>query len=182
MPDLGDEEGLDQAIDRLHRILHRLDTRQSRMEHRLANLYQTAFVAFTVIVVSISFLVIILSRQVPGMTAAINDMNARFASVADNMDRMDRTVADMRDHVESLPLIIANVDRIDGSVGEMSGEVTAMSGALTAIEQGVTGMTNNIGDMRGSFQVMEHTVGDMSRDVNHLSQPMRMFNRMNPLR
>jgi hypothetical protein len=182
MSDLGDEERLDRAIDRLDRILHRLDARQARIKHRLANLYQNAFVAFTVIVASISFLVIILSRQVPGMTAAIDDMNAKFASVADNMVRMDRTVADMRDHVESLPLIIANVDRVHGSVEQMSGEVTAMSGALAAIEPGVTGMTINIGDMRGSFGVMEHTIGDMSQDVNHMSQPMRMFNWMNPFR
>jgi hypothetical protein len=29
---------------------------------------------------------------------------------------------------------------------------------------------------------MQQTVGGLGRDVNHMSQPMRMFNRMNPLR
>jgi hypothetical protein len=29
---------------------------------------------------------------------------------------------------------------------------------------------------------MEQTVGRMGQDVNHMSQPMRMFNWMNPFR
>ncbi len=182
MPDLDEQERLDRTIERLDRILRRLDARQSRVERRLVNLYQTAFIAFTVIVVSISFLVIILSRQVPGMTLAIDDMNARFARVADNMVKMDRTVAAMRDHVESLPSIIARVDRVQGSVGAMSPDITALGDALAAIEHGVTAMTLNIGDMRGSFEVMDHTIGRMSADVDHMSQPMRLFNWMNPFR
>jgi hypothetical protein len=57
-----------------------------------------------------------------------------------------------------------------------------MSSALSAIEQGVAGITLNLATMRGSFELMEHTVGNMSQDVNHMSQPMRMFNWLNPLR
>ena len=182
MSELDDAERLDQAIDRLDHILRRLESRQSRLERRLASLYQSAFVAFTVLVASISFLVIIFVRQVPTMTAAIDEMNTRFASVADDMVRMDRNVLTMNGHLSSLPEIIRNVDRVHHSVGEMSGDVSNLGDAFADIDQGVAGMNLSVGDMRGSFVIMEHSVGVMGRDVDHMSQPMRLFNQMNPFR
>ena len=182
MLELDDEERLDQAIDRLGAILRRLEGRQTRIEHRLTTLYQIAFVAFVVIVASISFLVVVLSSQAPGITVAIDQMNTRFASVAENMARMDHTVAAMRGHVDSLPAIIHNVDRIDHQVGAMSGNVAAMGDALVAIDRDIARLTVGVGDMRASFEIMETRIGSMSNDVNHMSQPMRMFNFMNPFR
>jgi hypothetical protein len=36
--------------------------------------------------------------------------------------------------------------------------------------------------MRQSFELVERSVGQMGADVNRLSQPMRMFNFINPFR
>ncbi len=66
---LDDDERLDQAIERFGSIVERLQARQDRLEHRLVTL--CVAIAFTVVVASLSFLVIILFQQLPGLTAAI---------------------------------------------------------------------------------------------------------------
>jgi len=182
MLNLDDDERLDQAIERFATIVERLHARQDRLEHRLATLYQGAAIAFTVVVASLSFLVIILSQQLPGMTSAIGQMNDRFANVAANMAHMDRSVARMKGNMERFPEIVANVDRIHFGVAELSNDVEAMGATMAAIDLDLGTMAANIGDLRQSFEVMEVNVGLMGRDVNHLSSPARVINQFNPFR
>jgi hypothetical protein len=95
---------------------------------------------------------------------AIDKMNARFASVAANMARMDHTVAAMNGHVGSLPVIVANVDRIQGTVAEMDADTDTMGDTMISIDEGIADMTLYVGDMRGSFAIMEQTVGRMNQE------------------
>ena len=50
-----------------------------------------------------------------------------------------------------------------------------MDSAIGTMEVGVA-------DMRQSFEIMQINVARMGADVNHMSQPMRMSNWMNPFR
>ncbi len=177
-----DEDLLDDAVDRFARLFRAIEVRQSRIESRLVWLYQLAFIAFVILVASISFMTIILSQQVPGMTAAITHMNGRFSEIADDMVNMERSVGLMGTNMDTLPRMVSHVDEIHGSVAFMSHDVSAMAGHMASIDAGVGAMELNILDMRQSFEVMDLTVGRMGKDVNHMSQPMRMFNSLNPLR
>lgn len=180
MQHLDDDERLDHAIEQFSRIIEGLQSRQGRLEHRIVTLYQIAAIAFAVVVVSLSFLVIILSQQVPGMTAAIGEMNDRFAHIALDMARMNRTIDHMRDNMGSLPEIIANVDRIHFAVSAIGEDVAAMDADLGTIDHHLALMATSVADMRQSFQVLEVNVGRMGRDVNHLSTPARIMNQFNP--
>ncbi len=182
MLNLDDDERLDQAIERIANIVERLHARQERLEHRIATLYQGVAIAFTVVVASLSFLVIILSQQLPGMTAAIRQMNDRFANVAANMAHMDRSVGQMKGNVDRFPEIVANLDRIHFGVAGLSDDVGAMGATMAGIDLDLGAMAANIGDLRQSFEVMEVNVGRMGRDVNHLSSPARVINQFNPFR
>jgi hypothetical protein len=173
---------LGRALERFAALMHHVDERQTRTENRLTSLFALSLVAFVIVVVSLSFLTIILSRQVPSMTAAIAAMNTRFADIADDMVAMERSVADMRANMDTLPLLVGHLDGIHGSVAFMSNDVASMSGDLGTLDDTVIGLSSSIHDMRQSFQVMEQNVGRMGTDVNHLSQPMRLFNFFNPFR
>jgi len=177
-----DEQVLDQAMERFARLIKRIDARQSRIEARVTLLYQFLFGAVIVLVASLSFLTVILSRQIPDATAAVTELNAHFARVADSMDAMERSVRVIDQGVSSLPEIIGHVDQMHGGVAFMSQDVTEIAGAIGTIDASMGTMALSLGDMRQSFQVMELNVERMRQDVNHLSQPMRMFNWMNPFR
>jgi len=180
--DSRDEDRLDEAIARFGRLVRAMEQRQSRTESRLAGLYQLTFTALILVVASIAFLTIILSQQVPEVSAAISTMNRQVARVADDMDRMERTLQGIGRDMGSLPVIMAEIDRMHASVGVMSGDVGAMAGSMTGMDTSVAAMRMSLTDMRHSFEVMEFNVGRMGGDVNQMSKPMRMFNWMNPLR
>lgn len=177
-----DEDQLDDAIDRFARLIEAIEARQSRIESRLISYHQIVFSAFLIVVASLSFMTILLSQQVPGMTAAITDMNARFGDIADDMVHMERAVGMMGNDMDTLPTMVGHVDAIHGGVSFMSNDVADMAGHMAQIDRGVGAMEASMLDMRQSFEIMERTVGRMGQDVNHMSQPMRMFNQMNPLR
>ncbi|WP_462320681.1 hypothetical protein [Halochromatium sp.] len=180
--ELKDEQALDQAMDRFAALMRRIDARQSRIEARVALLYQLLFGAVIVLVASLSFLTIILSRQIPDATAAVTGLNEHFAQVADNMDRIEHSMQVIDTGMQSLPTVIAHVDSMHGGVAFMSQDVTQIAQAIAIIDDSVGTMSTNLTDMRHSFRLMEDTVGRMGQDVNQLSQPMRMFNWMNPFR
>ncbi|MEA3638522.1 MAG: hypothetical protein VBE63_01095 [Lamprobacter sp.] len=178
--ELRDEQALDQAMVRFSGLMRRIDARQSQLEARVALLYQLLFGAVIVLVASLSFLTIILSRQIPDATAAVTGLNAHFAQVADNMDRIEHSMRVIDTSMQSLPRVISHVDTMHGGVAFMSQDVTQIAQSITTIDDSVGRMSTNLTDMRQSFRLMEDTVGRMGQDVSHLSQPMRMFNWMNP--
>jgi uncharacterized protein YoxC len=178
---LHDEQQVDQLMVRFEALIRRIEARQTRLESRLAFLYQLVFGAVIVLVASLSFLTIILSRQLPDATAAVTRLNDKFAVVADDMVGIERSVRIIDETMETLPEMIGHVDRIHGGVAFMSQDVTEMSSAVSAIERSVGTMTGSLTDMRQSFEFVEHNVLRMRQDVDRLSQPMRLFNWMNPL-
>jgi len=180
MLDIDYAKSLDQSIDRLGDIIQRLEVRQNGIERRFNMLYQTAAVALTIIVLSITLLVVVLSLQLPQMTTAMLEMNDKFSSVSKNMARMDRVIDEINSDMQSLPQIIGHVDRVNSSLLTMNGGVSMIGEDMVRIDNSIGGITLSVTDMRNSFYYMEGNVGGMGRDVNNLSQPMRIFNRMNP--
>jgi hypothetical protein len=176
------EDRLDEVIDRFGALMRDVGERQARIENRVTTLFQLSLIAFVIVVVSLSFLTILLSRQVPGMTAAITEMNDRFASIADDMVQMERSVESIGRYMETLPLIIGGMDRIHGSVAFMSDDVSGIATDIGTLDTSVGAMAISVADMRQSFELVERSVGQMGADVNRLSQPMRMFNFINPFR
>lgn len=182
MTTLEDSERIDATIERFARIVQRLEHRQAKLERRMTGLYQSAAVAFGIVVVILSFLVLVFWKYVPVMNATIGAMNHRFAFVADDMVRMEQTIRRMDGDLGSFPRIIENIDHIHGSVGGMSENVSALGGSIVSIDRDMALMTTGVGDLRQSFEIMEINVGRIGRDVNHISKPMRFFNQINPLR
>ena len=180
MRERDDDKRLNESLEKLDRILRRMEKRQAKVEQRVVDLYQTAFIALAVIVISIALLVVILSRQLPSMTSTIVAMNAHFTNVADDMARMDGTIQKMHRGMDSLPVIITHVDRVHGDVGSMIHDIDMVGDSFGYIDHRMVDMSTSVGDMRNSFQHMEYTVDYMGRDINDMSQPMRLFNKMNP--
>ncbi len=177
-----DEEHLDQVMTRFATLLHRVQKQQARIDERLTLLYQIGFIAFGVLVASVSFLSIILSQQVPGVADAIARINHSFAEVANDMVRIEDAVQALGEPLQSMPQIVKEVDHMQHSVSIMADDVTAMTARMQRIDQHVAHLHLTAQDMTQSFIQMDHQVAAMGYEVNRLSQPMRMFNWMTPWR
>lgn len=180
MLDIDYAKSLDHSIDRLGLVLQRIEERQNILEGRFQGLYQIAAVALAVIVISITLLVVVLSYQLPYMTTAMVEMNEKFARVSNDMAKMDRVVVDMNLNMQTLPQIIAHVDRVNNSLVAVDTSVSLIGDNMVRIDNNLGNITVGVRDMRGSFQLMEGNVARMGRNTNQLSQPMRIFNFFNP--
>jgi len=177
-----DEANLELAIDKLDRVIRALGEHNFQLEQRLATLYRSFFVAFSLLVLSISFLVIILSRQMPDIAHAIATMNAYFTTVSNEMSRVDRSMRIMKQNLGSMPHIITHVDRINGDMTYLSNDVGTMATTMDNMDDNMGRMTVNMADMRNSFEAMDQTVYGMGRSVDQMSKPMHMINWMMPFR
>ncbi|MEA3640639.1 MAG: hypothetical protein VBE63_11945 [Lamprobacter sp.] len=179
---MNDAEALDLAIGRFAGLVRRIDAQQRRIEVRVKLLYQLLFGAVVVLVASLSYMTVMLSLQLPEATATVTLLNDRFAGIADNMDRMERSVRSIQMEMRVLPELIGHVDSMHGAVAFMSHDMLDIAGAVAQMDSSVEHISSSLTHMRGSFEVMQQTVGGMGRDLNQMSQPMRLFNQMNPLR
>jgi uncharacterized protein YoxC len=176
------EERIDTSVKKLQTVLGLLNDQQAAVERRLALVSRMALIAFFIVVASISFLVIILSTQVPQMAVAIDTMNRYFGDISDDMYTMRRSMRMMTENVDSMPGMVASIDSIHSDVDLMSGDVSLMTGHMSAIDGSLGQLTLHVGDMGQSFRIMDQSVLQMTRDVNQMSKPMRIFNQINPFR
>jgi hypothetical protein len=103
------------AIEKFGSVVTAPEQQQLQMQRHVLILYRMALAAFSVIVISLSFLVIMLAFKIPQMAGAVANINRYFAEIVVDMSSMRRTMANMDTHVKSLPPIIADIDRINGS-------------------------------------------------------------------
>ncbi|RKT43838.1 hypothetical protein [Thiocapsa rosea] len=179
---MADEERIDEAIDRLQRVIRLLGERQEFLDRRISVLSRLALFDLFAVVLTISLLIIILSVQAPELRNAVATMNIHFGAMSDDMFSIRRSMARMTEDVASLSGIIAQVDNIHGDVADMSGSVGTMTGRVARMNTNLGHMTLQVNDMSLSFAVMDDSLMRMMQDVNHMSKPMRFFNQMNPFR
>jgi methyl-accepting chemotaxis protein len=179
---MADQERIDEAIDRLQRVIRLLGERQEFLDRRISVLSRLALFDLFAVVLTISLLVIILAVQAPELRNAVATMNIHFGVMSDDMYSIRRSMARMTEDVASLPGIIAQVDNIHGSVGQMSGSIGTMTGRVATMNTNLGLMNLQVNDMSLSFAVMDDSLMRMMQDVNHMSKPMRFFNQMNPFR
>lgn len=106
------EQVLGQALLQLQRILLTQQERQQRTARRVSLLYKISLVAFAVLVLSMSFMIILMATQLPLLTSAIDQMNTHFAAITTDMEVMRRGMYAMQHNVDSLPSIVQNMDTI----------------------------------------------------------------------
>lgn len=179
---MADEVRIDEAIDRLQRVIRLLGERQEFLDRRISALSRLALFDLFAVVLTISLLVIILSVQAPELRNAVATMNIHFGAMSDDMYSIRRSMARMTEDVAGLPGIIAQIDHIQGNVGHMSGSIGTMTERVATMNTNLGHMTLQVNDMSLSFAVMDDSLMRMRQDVDHMSKPMRFFNQMNPFR
>lgn len=179
---MANEDHIDEAIDRLQRIIQLMGEQQSALDRRISTLAKLALFDLLIVVVSISLLVVILSVQAPELRQAVASMNLHFAAMSDDLFEIRRSMGRITGDVAVMPRIVGHVDSMHGNVGRMGEQVGTMTERVATMNQSLSRMQTQVGDMALSFQVMDDTILRMTLDVQHLSKPMRFFNQMNPFR
>ena len=62
----------------------------------------------------------------------------------------------------------------------MRGDIGAISGSVTNLEVNLTGITGNVDNMTQTFRGLDNTMQHLGVDINKMSGPSKMLNKMMP--
>jgi len=133
-----------------------------------------AMVVFGLLAISGFWLIYSLTKDMDRMSNAIDpNMAANLGEMSKNISDLNRSIGNMN---EQITLMTKYVSDMNNQLTEMNTTVTGMGQDI-----GYMGpMMLNIAEMNQSMKSMTVTTGIMSRDVNRMSRPLRIFNNMVP--
>ncbi|TVP92728.1 MAG: hypothetical protein EA347_01455 [Thioalkalivibrio sp.] len=168
------------ALERFDHI-HALHVQGSAaLAQRLNFLYRVTFLGLALVLGALFFLVIVISAQMHNMNRVIAVLNDHVGEINQDMNRMLATVSRLDRNMEGMSGIVLRMDDINGSVETIAVDMVEVNRHMAALDRDVDQLSAHVGDMRQSFNAVDGNMGLLANDMQHLSQPMRLFNQFNP--
>jgi len=160
-------------------ILSQIDIK-NKLGDRLNHSTQAGVIILGVIATSILVLLLTLSAQINRISAVVDNMNAHFTSVAEQMHQV-------RGHMNHMQQQIALLENIQGMTGTMSETMEIIDSDMGSMRETVRGIDlhlatvrNNVGNISVNMDLMNHEVQNISQEMHHVAKPVRTMNKMFP--
>lgn len=147
---------------------------------RLNHSIQAGLIILGLIAISILILLLTLSTQVNKISSIVNDMNANFTLVSEQMHRIQGHIASMEKRVSLLGEIEQQTSLMDGEMGLIVEDMKSMTATVNGISTNVKGVRNNVDNISVSMDRMDYEVNRMSYDIDRMSKPARRLDDMFP--
>lgn len=167
---------IDESLQKFTSINRLQTSLATDVSKRVTFLYRTMFIGFFLVVGAFFFMTFVLSTHMSEITGVITNMNNQFTNMNDNMQSMLQSMNKMDKNVDSMVEIVSKIDSMQHNVAFMSADMNVIHQEMGVMKTDMVKLSQQVTDMKYSFRVMDGTVMSMSRDVDHLSSPMRLFN------
>jgi len=147
---------------------------------RLNHSIQAGLIILGLIAISILILLLTLSTQVNKISGIVNEMNANFTLVSEQMHRIQGHIASMEKRVSLLGEIEQQTSLMDGEMGLIVEDMKSMTTTVDGISTNVKGVRNNVDNISVSMDRMDFEVNRMSYDIDRMSKPARRLDDMFP--
>ena len=151
-----------------------------RIGRRVTFIIRTSAIAFTLIACVMLFLVTVLSTKTQNIIETIVTMNQHLDRMTRDMRIMGEKMAQMEGHMQSMPLLTAEIGLLTGSMANIQQSTGGISDNMVSMEKNVYRMGEDTHQIRQSFQQMDYQMDEMSYEMNQISKPMRSFNSFFP--
>jgi hypothetical protein len=151
-----------------------------RVAKRVTAILRIGMVSLGVVTIILMMMLYAFTSKMDEMIVALNTMNVKFSSMAEDMTAMKTTLYDMENNVAYVPAITRATTDMTGNVGNMRSSVKTMQQTIGQLNNEVYATTGQVTNMTQHIRTLDPAVQHMGRDVNRMSGPMRMFNIFNP--
>ncbi|WP_130471787.1 hypothetical protein [Candidatus Magnetaquicoccus inordinatus] len=151
-----------------------------RVAMRVTAILRTGMISLAVVAIVFLLLLALVSSKLEFMIGVMNTMNVQFSSMAKDMSVMRQVLEQMDRHVASMPVIVGEVERMNGSVAALHTDIQAIAKRMHQVEANLGGITASVESMTHTFQGMEWTVRGIDGNVQRMSRPMKLFNSFVP--
>ena len=115
-----------------------------------------------------AFTVSLLSLAIMYLTASLNqDMK----KMSNRMDEISITMKSMNTSINAVPQMANRIDEIATTMKSMEGSISTVPAMATSVGN----MSRDVNIMSQQLHFLNGNVGAMGRDVDRMSAPMRMF-------
>lgn len=175
------EEQIRQATEDFKKAMGIRNTMSIRVAKRVTAILRIGMVSFGVVTLILLLMLFAFTSKMDEMIVALDTMNGQFTTMSENMTMIKSTMNSMQRNIGHVPVITQATVSISSSVAGMRAEVDGMKENIASLNREVYVITNQVGNMNGQIRSIDPAVQYMSRDVNRMSGPMRLFNKFNPL-
>lgn len=160
-------------------VLSQIDIK-NKLADRLNYSIRTGIIILGVIAISILILLLTLSSQLNRISRVVNDMNAHFSSVSEQMMMMNGYIQFIEKRVALLDSINGQTEVMDGEMSSIAQDMEIMRSTVGGISRNVSVVRGNVGNISATIDHMGMEVLQMSHDMGRISKPSRSMNKMFP--
>ncbi len=160
-------------------VLSQIDIK-NKLADRLNYSIRTGIIILGFIAISILILLLTLSSQLNRISRVVNDMNAHFSSISEQMMMMNGYIQFIEKRVALLDSINGQTEVMDGEMSSIAQDMEIMRSTVGGISRNVSVVRGNVGNISATIDHMGMEVLQMSHDMGRISKPSRSMNKMFP--
>lgn len=170
------QELMRQAVAHLQEAMDTRTKMTVRIGRRVTFIIRTSAIAFTLVASVMLFLVTVLFTTTQNIVETIVTINRHFDQMTQDMRIMHQKMSKMERHMQSMPLITAEMGAMNVSLANIQQRTGRMSDNMVLMEEGVYRMGGDTHHIKQSFEQMDDEMSEMDYEMNQISRPMRSFN------
>lgn len=174
------EARLRQATEDFRKAMELRNAMSVRVARRVTAILRIGMVSLGLVTIILMMMLYAFTSKMDEMIVALDTINIKFSSMAQDMTAMKTTLHGMEGSVAHVPAITRTTVDLTGNVGNMRSSVDTMRQTIGQLNNEVHATTSHVGNMTWHIRTLDPAVQHMGRDVNRMSGPMRMFNIFNP--
>ncbi|MBF0155121.1 MAG: hypothetical protein HQL64_15385 [Magnetococcales bacterium] len=148
---------------------------------RVTILMRATMLYFGLLGVLLSVIIHILTIQMGDLISTVEIINRHFTQMTKDMGTMQREVSAIGAKVHTMPVITAEVVKMQESMQRLGTSAESISTLMNGITLNIGQINGDVSRMSYTFQAMDHEVSGIGMGVNRMSTPMKMFNSIMPV-
>ena len=151
-----------------------------RVAKRVTLMLRTGIVSMGAITVILLVMIMAFNNKLVEMSSVLDTMNQKFGSMSSDMGQMKVVLRHMDSNITYLPGIVEETGKMKEVVQMMRGDIGDISGSVSELQINLTDITGNVDHMTHTFRGLDNTMQHLGVDINKMSGPSKMFNKMMP--
>ena len=169
------------GIQHLKRAILLSAKTQQRVGFRVRILIRAVMVGLVVTLLSIFYLIYLLTGQVNALSDSLDDMTSEAMTIRQNIDNIQVVLMSFQTQMDALPMLNHSVEKITKDLVSITDNMHGITGNISQVSTELTDLHGAMQGLSGKVSGLDQTLFRVERDMNSATRPFRRFNQINPL-
>jgi methyl-accepting chemotaxis protein len=177
---MSDEQLFNEAVCNLRQAVLSQGKSHRRVATRVRFLIRSIMFGLVSSLLFILFLIVLLTHQVNVLTTSLNNISTNTSSLLDSINDIELDVLQFETAMAVMPNISTSVIGMNQNVSSLTTRMGSVTKNVKKIKGELQLLHGSLADLSKNTQVLEQSVGNINKDMNEVTKPMKRFNDFNP--